>query len=88
MAGWSHEAIATRVDHLARDYEGDAFVAVVEQFARELDRRERKILYDVLMQRANMRGMIKKAAHERRHSGWTRRFVEGRLGRRPPGSAK
>jgi hypothetical protein len=83
MSGWTREALGTRVDALAREHEGDAFVAAVEQFSRQaLDKRERVVLYDVLMERANLRGMIKHAAAERRSSGWTRRMLEGRLGRR------
>lgn len=82
MSGWTKEAIVVRVESLARDHEGDAFVAAVEQFSRQtLDRKERVLLYDVLMEKANVRGMIKEAAAERRRSGWTRRMLEGRLGR-------
>lgn len=86
MSGWTKEALVARVEALASKHEGDAFVAAVEQFSREaLDRRERRLLYDVLMEKANLRGMIKEAAAERRRSGWTRRMLEGRLGRRARG---
>jgi hypothetical protein len=88
MSGWSEEAIGAHVDELAREQQGDAFVAAVERFGREeLDRRERAVLYDVLMQRAALRRRIGEAARERMRSGWTRRMLEGRLGRRPPGTA-
>jgi hypothetical protein len=88
MSGWSKEAIGARVDKLAGEHQGDAFVAAVKRFGREdLDRRERSVLYDVLMERANLRGMIRQAARERWRSGWTRRMLEGRLRRRPPGAA-
>ena len=71
-----------RVDQLARDHQGDAFVAAVKAFGEEqLDDRERKLLHDVLMERANLRGRITAAARERRESGWTRRMLEGRFGR-------
>lgn len=74
------------MEAFARDHEGDEFVAAVEQFSRQaLDRRERALLYDVLMEKANVRGMIKDAAAERRRSGWTRRMLEGKIGRRGRG---
>jgi hypothetical protein len=87
MSGWSKEALGAHVDVLAREHEGDAFVSAVNRFGHEqLDRRERRLLYDVLMERA-LRGRITEAARERWRSGWTRRMLEGRLGRRrPPGS--
>ncbi len=83
MSGWSREAIGARVDHLAREHEGDEFVAAVRVFAeRDLDRRERAVLYDVLIERGK-RGMLRRAIHERRTEGWMRRLLEGRVGRRP-----
>ena len=84
MSGWSKEALGAHVDVLAQEHKGDAFVSAVDRFGREqLDPRERRLLYDVLMERA-MRGRITEAARERWRSGWTRRLLEGRLGRRPP----
>jgi hypothetical protein len=80
---WSREAIGARVDHLARQHEGDAFVAAVVAFAEsDLDRRERAVLYDVLIQRGK-RGVVTRAIDERRRDGWMRRLMEGRVGRRP-----
>lgn len=56
MGGWTREAIATRVEGLAREHEGDAFVAAVERFSRDvLDERERRLLHDVLIERAPRR---------------------------------
>ncbi len=87
MSGRSKEELGAYVDKLAREHQGDAFVSAVERFGREeLDARERRRLYDVLMERA-MRGRIRDAARERRHMGWTRRLLEGRLRRPPPGAA-
>jgi hypothetical protein len=87
MSGRSKESLGAYVDELARELEGDAFVAAVARFGREeLDARERRLLYDVLMERA-MRGRIREAARERRRSGWTRRLLEGRLGRSRRGGA-
>jgi hypothetical protein len=80
---WSREAIGARVDHLAREHEGDAFVAAVEAFASaELDSGEQAVLYDVLIARAK-RGMLRQAIDHRRRDGWMRRFLEGRVARRP-----
>lgn len=88
MSGWSKEAIGARVDQLAREHQGDAFVAAVRDFGQQqLDERERRVLHDVLMKRANLRGRITAAARERRESGWTRRLLEGRLRRRPRGTS-
>jgi hypothetical protein len=84
---WSKEAIGARVDQLARDHKGDAFVAAVEAFGREqLSDRERSLLYDVLMERAKLRQRITAAANERREDGWTKRMVDGRIRRRAPKS--
>jgi hypothetical protein len=83
MSGWSREAIGARVDHLAREHQGDAFVAAVAEFSRaDLDGRERGVLYDVLIERGK-RGMLTRATHQRRSDGWMRRMLEGRIGRRP-----
>jgi hypothetical protein len=80
---WSKEAIGARVDQLARDNKGDAFVAAVEAFGREqLTNKERPLLYDILMERAKLRQRITAAANERREDGWTKRMVNGRVGRR------
>jgi hypothetical protein len=85
---WSKEAIGARVDQLARDHKGDAFVAAVETFGREqLSERERTLLYDVLMERAKLRQRITAAARERREDAWSRRMVELRFRRRPPSSS-
>ncbi len=86
MGVWSREAIGARVDELALEHRGVAFVAAVERFGHEaLDDRERRLLYDVLMKRANIPGRISAAARERRRSGWGRRMLETQLGRRRPG---
>jgi hypothetical protein len=82
MSGWSREAIGARVDHLARQHEGDAFVVAIREFAEgDLDRRERSVLYDVLIERGK-RGMLGRAIEQRRSDGWMRRLLEGRVGRR------
>ena len=87
MSDWSKEALRARVDKVARECEGDEFVAEIERFGRsQLSRRERHLLYDVLMERADMRGRIADAAQERVRSGWTRRMLQGRVGRRPRSS--
>jgi hypothetical protein len=81
---WSKEAIGARVDQLARDHEGDEFIAAVKAFGEEqLDDRERTLLYDVLMERAKLRQRITAAARERREDAWSKRMLEGRFRKRP-----
>ena len=59
MAGWTRDAIATRVEALAREHHGSAFVNAVERFSREiLDERERRVLHQVLMERSPQRRTI------------------------------
>ena len=82
---WSKEAIGARVDQLARDLEGDNFVAAVKAFGDEqLNHKERQLLYDVLMKKAKLPNRINAAARERMDDGWTKRMVDGRLRKRPP----
>jgi hypothetical protein len=82
---WSKEAIGARVDQLARDLEGDDFVAAVKAFGDEqLNDKERQLLYDVLMKRAKLSGRINAAARERMDDGWTKRMLGGRVRKRPP----
>jgi hypothetical protein len=77
---WSKEAIGARVDQLARDHKGDAFVAAVKSFGDEqLNDKERKLLHDVLMDRANIKQRITAAARERREDSWTKRMYETRI---------
>jgi hypothetical protein len=81
---WSKEAIGARVDQLARDHEGDEFIAAVKAFGEEqLDDRERTLLYDVLMERAKLRQRITAAARERREDAWSKRMLEGRFRKGP-----
>jgi hypothetical protein len=59
VPGWTREAIATRVEALAREHEGAAFVDAVERFSRDaLDARERQLLHDVLLARSPRRGRL------------------------------
>ena len=84
MTGWSREALGLQVDAFASEHKGDAFVHAVETFGRELDRRERDVLFEVLMERAKVRTLIAEATRQRVRDGWTRRMLEGRFRRRPP----
>ena len=85
---WSKEAIGARVDQLARDFNGEEFIAAVKTFSDEqLSQRERKVLHDVLMQRAT-RGRIWTAARDRRRDSWTKRMMDNRFGRKRPGSPR
>jgi hypothetical protein len=86
---WSKEAIGARVDQLARDHKGDAFVAAVATFGREqLTERERILLHDVLMERAKLRQRITAAARERREDAWSKRMLDGRIRKRPPSPSR
>jgi hypothetical protein len=86
---WSKEAIGARVDQLARDHKGDAFVAAVTTFGREqLTERERTLLHDVLMERAKLRQRITAAARERREDAWSKRMLDGRFRKRPPSASR
>jgi hypothetical protein len=78
---WSKDAIGARVDQLARHFEGDDFVKAVQAFNESsLNRKERGILQDVLMERANLRNRIADAAQERRTNGWLRRMLGAQRG--------
>ena len=79
---WTKEAIGARVDQLAGEHEGQAFVDACRAFSEQLDSKERNVLQDVLMARAKLRSRIADAAQERRTSGWMRRMLQGEL-RRP-----
>ncbi|HZO62609.1 MAG TPA: hypothetical protein VFB35_06470 [Gaiellaceae bacterium] len=82
---WTKVAISARVDQLAGEHEGDAFVLAVRQFSEQLDAKERNVLQDVLIAKANLRSRIADAAQERRTNGWLRRMLEGKRGHRTPG---
>jgi hypothetical protein len=53
---WSRRQLSERVDALAAEHEGEAFVAAVEGFAAELGEDERALLGEVLVERAGERG--------------------------------
>ena len=77
---WSKEAIGARVDQFAQEFEGDDFVAAVKTFGDEqLSAKERVLLHDVLMERANLRGRIRDAARQRREDAWLKRMMDGRF---------
>lgn len=82
---WSRRQLAERVDELASEHEGRAFVDAVEAFAGELGEEERAVLGEVLLERADERGGF--------DYGLMRRITEPRwklFGRRPeePGRRK
>ncbi len=79
---WTKVAISARVDQLAGEHEGDAFVLAVRRFSEQLDAKERNVLQDVLMAKANLRSRIADAAQERRTNGWLRRMLDGKRGHR------
>jgi hypothetical protein len=53
---WSRRQLSERVDALAVEHEGEAFVTAVEGFAAELGEDERALLGEVLVERAGERG--------------------------------
>jgi hypothetical protein len=53
---WSRRTIAERVDELAAQHEGRAFVEAVERFSVELGEEDRTVLGEVLVERARERG--------------------------------
>jgi hypothetical protein len=53
---WSRRQLSERLDELAAEHEGAAFVAAVEGFAAELGEDERALLGEVLVERAKERG--------------------------------
>jgi hypothetical protein len=52
----SRRRIELRVDELASEHEGEAFVAAVKRYASGLDEDERRVLGDVLVERAKREG--------------------------------
>jgi hypothetical protein len=73
----SRRRLSERIDLLAADHEGAAFVEAVERFALELGEEERELLGQVLVERASERGF---------EYGLIRRIGEPRwklFGRRP-----
>jgi hypothetical protein len=81
VAAVERDEIATRVDELAREHEGPAFVAAVEELASGLDQEERDVLGAVLFDRS--RALQDAAAERRSAKGWIRRTLslERRRGR-------
>ena len=72
------EQLSERLDGLAAEYEGVAFVDAVKQLAAELDDDDRAVLGELLVARADERGGL--------DSGLVRRIDEPRwklFGRRP-----
>ena len=65
--------IAARVDALAREHEGPAFVAAVEELAGGLDQEERDVLGAVLLDRS--RALQDAAAERKSAKGWIRRTL-------------
>ena len=55
---WSRRTIEERVEALAEEHEGRAFVEAVERFARELTDEDRAVLGAVLVERAKERGSL------------------------------
>ena len=53
---WSRRQLAERVDVLAAEHEGEAFVAAIQALAAELAEDERAVLGEVLVERASEHG--------------------------------
>jgi hypothetical protein len=74
VAAVDREEIAARVDRLAREHEGEAFVAAVEELASGLDQEERDVLGAVLLDRS--RALQDAAAERSSAKGWIRRTLD------------
>jgi hypothetical protein len=71
---WTREAIATRVEGLAREHRGPELVAAIQAFADGLGEGERQLLAEVLLERAGREPSVERAFAEGvRPRGWLRR---------------
>jgi hypothetical protein len=76
MPGWTREQIEGRVAELREENEGRDFVSAVAAWgADELDEGERKVLGDVLLERAQETGGFDVADRRLQEGGWTRRAL-------------
>jgi hypothetical protein len=70
------QKIGARVDALAHDHEGDAFVAAMERLSAELGPDDREVLQQVLLERAADEADFQQALRKRALAqGWTRRTL-------------
>jgi hypothetical protein len=70
----TRDEIAARVDELAAEHEGQAFVAAVKELSDGLDRGDRDVLGAVLLERARA---LEDAVEERMQAkGWIRRTLD------------
>ena len=70
----TRDEIAARVDALAAEHEGQAFVSAVKELSEWLDEDERDVLGAVLLERARA---LEDLAEERvRAKGWIRRTLD------------
>jgi hypothetical protein len=70
------QEIGARVDALAHDHEGDAFVAAMEGLSAELGPDDRQVLQQVLLERAAEEADFQHALRKRALAqGWTRRTL-------------
>jgi HEAT repeat protein len=70
------QEIGARVDALAHDHEGDAFVAAMERLSAELGPDDRQVLQQVLLERAADEADFQQALRKRALAqGWTRRTL-------------
>ncbi|MGH3041053.1 MAG: HEAT repeat domain-containing protein [Gaiellaceae bacterium] len=78
------QEIGARVDALAHDHEGDAFVAAMERLSAELSPEDRRVLQQVLLERAADEADFQQALRKRAlEKSWTRRTLaklEGLVG--------
>jgi HEAT repeats len=70
------QEIGARVDALAHDHEGDAFVVAVRRLSAELAPEDRQVLQQVLLERAADEADFQQALRKRALAkGWTRRTL-------------
>jgi hypothetical protein len=73
---WSRAELTAHVDGVARRHEGDAFVTEIAGFAKTLDKADRTVLEEVLLERARRDDTTAAAVRSRSEEpGWFRRTL-------------
>jgi hypothetical protein len=73
---WNRAELTAHVDGLARRHEGDAFVTEIAGFAKTLERADRTVLEEILLERARREETTAAAVRSRSEEpGWFRRTL-------------
>jgi hypothetical protein len=72
---WTREALEARIDALKAEHSGKDFAKAIKRFADDtLDREERDLLREILLERAAAEAAHNEELDDRiRHGGWMRR---------------